>query len=201
MTSMTKHILVRKNMTGNRGQDAEEESSASEGKTETVGKPTGKAPDTQNVWDITETVTEEKTMEEIPPNTWEQAPQRLSPERCEVTGESSNHTGKVRQQEVTNKSPPDHASDQEDEEDTENLSEVNPKADQMEFTKEFQEFMNEAIDRLLKKPARNILAGRTNLSRARNRESLRKPYARKQKCFHQEMSAENLMTSETVEFH
>ena len=77
-------------MTGNREQDAEEESSASEGKTETVekptgketvgkptgketvGKPTGKAPDTQNVWDITETVMEERTMEEIPPNTQEQ---------------------------------------------------------------------------------------------------------------------------------
>ena len=75
---MTKHIPVRKNTTGNHEQDAEEEFSASEGKTETVGKPTGKetvrkptgkAPDTQNVWDITETVMEERTMEEIPPNT------------------------------------------------------------------------------------------------------------------------------------
>ena len=36
-------------MTGNCGQDAEEESPASEGETETVGKPTGKAPDMQNV--------------------------------------------------------------------------------------------------------------------------------------------------------
>ena len=82
-------------MTGNCGQDAEEESSASEGETETVGKPTGKAPDTQNVWDVTETVMEERTMEEIPPNTWEQVLQCLSPERREVTGESSNCTGKV----------------------------------------------------------------------------------------------------------
>ena len=49
MTSMTKCIPVHKNTTGNRGQDAEEESPASEGETETVGKPTGKAPDTQNV--------------------------------------------------------------------------------------------------------------------------------------------------------
>ena len=53
-------------------QDAKEESSASEGKTETVGKPTGKAPDTQNVWDVTETVMEERAMAEIPLNTWEQ---------------------------------------------------------------------------------------------------------------------------------
>ena len=53
--SMTKHIPVHKNMTGNHGQDVEEESSALEGKTETVGKPTGKAPDTQNVWEVTET--------------------------------------------------------------------------------------------------------------------------------------------------
>ena len=82
-------------MTGNHGQDAEEEPSASEGETETVGKPTGKAPDTQNVWDITETVMEERAVEEIPPNTWEQVLRYLSTERCEVTGESSNHTGKV----------------------------------------------------------------------------------------------------------
>ena len=61
-------------MTGNRGQDAEEESSASEGETETVGKSTGKVPDTQSVQDITETVTEERVMEEIPPNTQEQVP-------------------------------------------------------------------------------------------------------------------------------
>ena len=61
-------------MTGNRGEDAEEESSASEGETETVGKPTGKATDTQNVWDVTETVMEERAVEEIPPNTQEQAP-------------------------------------------------------------------------------------------------------------------------------
>ena len=129
MTSMTKCIPVHKNMTGNREQDAEEESSASEGETETVGKPTRKAPDTQNVQDVTETVMEERMMEEIPPNTWEQLLQRLSPERCEATGESSNHTGRVQQQEVTNESPPDQASDQEDEEDEENSSEVNCKAD------------------------------------------------------------------------
>ena len=95
MASMTKHIPVCKNMTGNYGQDAEEESLASEGETETVGKPTGKAPDMQNVWDVTETVTEERVVEEIPPNTWEQVPRHLLTERHEMTGESSNHTGKV----------------------------------------------------------------------------------------------------------
>ena len=63
-----------------------------------------------------------------------------------MTGESSNHTGKVSQQEVTKESPPDHESDQENEEDEESSSEVNCKADQMEFIKEFQEIMNEAID-------------------------------------------------------
>ena len=136
-------------MTGNREQDAEEESSASEGERETVGKPTGretvgkptgretvgkptgretvgkltgretvgkptgretvgkptgkeavgkptgKTPDMQNVWDVTETVTEKRTMEEIPLSTWEQVLQHLSPERCEVTGESSSRTGRV----------------------------------------------------------------------------------------------------------
>ena len=71
-----------------------------------------------------------------------------------MTGESSNHTGRVWQQEVTNKSPTDHTSDQENEKDEDNLSEVNPKDDRMEFIKEFQDFMNEAIEQLLKKPAR-----------------------------------------------
>ena len=71
-----------------------------------------------------------------------------------MTGESSNHTGRIQQQEVTNESPTDHTSDQENEEDEDNSSEVNRKADQVEFIKEFQDFMNEAIDRLLKKPVR-----------------------------------------------
>ena len=71
-----------------------------------------------------------------------------------MTGESSKHTGRVRQQEVTNESPTDHTSDQEDEEDKDNSSEVNCKDDQMEFIKEFQDFMNGAIEQLLKKPAR-----------------------------------------------
>ena len=62
-----------------------------------------------------------------------------------MTGESSNHTGRVWQQEVTNESPTDHTSDQENEEDKDNLSEVNHKADRVEFIKEFQDFMNEAI--------------------------------------------------------
>ena len=97
MNSMTKHLPVCKNTTGNHEQDAEEESSVSEGERETVGKPTGKTPDTQNVRDITETVTEKRTMEEIPPSTWEQVLRCLSTERREVTGESSSCTGRVRQ--------------------------------------------------------------------------------------------------------
>ena len=67
-------------------------------------------------------------MEEIPPNTREQVPRCLSPERREVTGESSNCTGRVWQQEVTNESPTEHTSDQENEEDKDNSSEVNCKA-------------------------------------------------------------------------
>ena len=125
MASMTKHIPVHKNMTGNHGQDAEEESPASEGETETVGKPTRKAPNTQNVQDVTETVTEERAVEEILPKTQEQVPRCLSTERREATGESSNCTGKVRPREVTKQSPPDHKSDQEDKEDEESSSEVN----------------------------------------------------------------------------
>ena len=56
-------------MTGNHEQDAEEESSASEGERETVGKPTGKTPEMQNVRNVTETVMEKRTMEEIPLST------------------------------------------------------------------------------------------------------------------------------------
>ena len=71
-----------------------------------------------------------------------------------MTGESSSRTGRVRQQEVTNKSLTDHTSDQENKEDEDNSSEVNYKDDRMELIKEFQDFMNEAIEQLLKKPAR-----------------------------------------------
>ena len=55
---------------------------------------------------------------------------------------------------MTKESPPDHKSDQGDKEDKDSSSEVNCKADQMEFIKEFQEIMNKAINQLLKKPAR-----------------------------------------------
>ena len=98
----------------------------------------------QNVWDITETVTEKRMMEEISLSTREQVPRCLSTERHEVTGESSSCTGRVWQQEVTNEPPTDHASDQDNDED--NSSEVNRKDDQVEFIREFQDFMNEAIE-------------------------------------------------------
>ena len=52
------------------GHEQVEEGTTASGKdARTVGKPTGKAPDMQNVWDVTETVTEERVVEEIPPNT------------------------------------------------------------------------------------------------------------------------------------
>ena len=60
-----------------------------------------------------------------------------------MAGESSSHTGRVWQQEVTNESPTDHASDQDNDEG--NSSEVNRKDDRVEFIREFQDFMNEAI--------------------------------------------------------
>ena len=77
----------------------------------------------QNVQNVTETVMEKRTMEEIPLSAQEQVPQCLSTERREVTGESSSCTGRVQQQEVTNEPPTDHASDQDNDED--NSSEVN----------------------------------------------------------------------------
>ena len=60
-----------------------------------------------------------------------------------MTGESSSCTERVRQQEVTNKAPADHASDQDNDED--NSSEVNHKDDRVELIREFQDFMNESI--------------------------------------------------------
>ena len=50
--------------------------------------------------------------------------------------------------------PQDHESDQEDSEDKESSSEVNQRGDRLEFIKELQEIMNEAIEQLLNKPAR-----------------------------------------------
>ena len=66
------------------GHEQVEGTTASGKDARTVGKPTGKAPDTQNVWDVTETVMEERVVEEIPLNTWEQVSRCLSMERCET---------------------------------------------------------------------------------------------------------------------
>ena len=71
-----------------------------------------------------------------------------------MTGESSNCTGKVWPQEVAKQPPPDHKSDQEEPEGEESSSEVNQRADRMEFIKDFQDAMNQAIEQLLNKPAR-----------------------------------------------
>ena len=71
-----------------------------------------------------------------------------------MTGESNNHTVKVWQREAAEQPSPDHKSDQEELEGKESSSEVNQRADQMEFIKEFQEAMNKAIEQLLNKPAR-----------------------------------------------
>ena len=71
-----------------------------------------------------------------------------------MAGESNNCTGKVWPQEVAKQPPPDHESDQEGLEDEESSSEVNQRADQMEFIKYFQDAMNQAIEQLLNKSAR-----------------------------------------------
>ena len=74
---MTKHTEVCK---PTEGREQVEEGTTTSGKNvRTVGKLTGKTPGTQNVRDVTKTVTEKRTMEEIPPSTWEQVLQR-----CEV---------------------------------------------------------------------------------------------------------------------
>ena len=80
---MTKCTEVCKPMT--EGHEQVEEGTTTSGKdARTVGKPTGKALDMQNVWDVTETIMEERMGEEIPPNTWEQVLQCLSTERREM---------------------------------------------------------------------------------------------------------------------
>ena len=61
----------------------------------TVRKLTGEATDAQSVRDVTETVMEERRVEEIPLKTREQVPRCLSMERHEVTGVSSRSMGKV----------------------------------------------------------------------------------------------------------
>ena len=48
----------------------------------------------------------------------------------------------------------DHASDQENTKDEESLSEVNQRADRLEFIREFQEIINKAIEQFLNKPVR-----------------------------------------------
>ena len=83
---MTKCTEVCKPMT--EGHEQVEEGMTASGKDgRIVGKPTRKVPDMQNVRDVTKTVTEERVVEEIPPNTWEQVSQHLSTERHEMTGE------------------------------------------------------------------------------------------------------------------
>ena len=85
-----------KNMAdGHEQEDGEEENTTWGSDVRTIRELTGETPDTQSVLDVTETVTEERRVEEIPLSTQEQVPQCLSTERCEVTGESSKCTGKV----------------------------------------------------------------------------------------------------------
>ena len=52
----------------------EEETTASGSIVGTVRKITGETPDAQSVWDVTGTVMEERRVEEILLNTWEQVP-------------------------------------------------------------------------------------------------------------------------------
>ena len=71
------------------------EVAASGNNVRTVGQPTGEMAGTQNIQTTTGTVMEERRVEETPLSTWEQVLQHLSPERREVTGESSKHSGKA----------------------------------------------------------------------------------------------------------
>ena len=141
--NMTKHVATCKNMANGHEQENIEEGATASGSNvrtvrqltgevttpgsnaRTVRQPTGETPGTQSIWNVTGTVMEKRRVEETAPSTQEQVPQHLSPERCEVTGESSKHTRKAQQQEVAEDPPQDHARDQEDTKDEENASEVN----------------------------------------------------------------------------
>ena len=68
-----------------------------------------------------------------------------------MTGESSKHTGEVCQQEAAEQPPLDHESDQDEPKYEEELAEVNQRADRLEFIREFQEMMDQAIEKLLSK--------------------------------------------------
>ena len=93
---MTKCVATHKSTTDSCEQEeVEEEATTSGSDARTVRKLTGETPDVQSIRDITETVTEERGVEEIPPNTREQVLRCLSMERCEVTGESSKRTERV----------------------------------------------------------------------------------------------------------
>ena len=115
-------------MTGGREQ-VEEGMTASGKDVRTVGKPPGKAPDMQNVQDVTETVMEERVVEEIPLN-----------------------NGEVHQWEAAEQPPLDHESDQGKPKYKEDLVEANQRADRLEFIREFWEMMDQAFEKLLSTP-------------------------------------------------
>ena len=97
---------------------------------------------------------EERVVEEIPLNIWEQVSWCLSMERHETTGESSKHTGEVHQQEGAEQPPLDQKSDQGEPKYKEDSAEANWRADRLEFIREFQEMMDQAFEKLLSKPVR-----------------------------------------------
>ena len=137
-----------------REAENEEEAITLGSDTRTVRKLTGETPDVQSVRDVTEAVTEERWMEEIPLETREQVLRCPSMERCELTGMSGKCTERVWHQEATNEPPQDHVSDQEELDNEENLLEASQRANRLEFIREFQEILNKAIEQLLNKSVR-----------------------------------------------
>ena len=102
-----------------------------------------------------------------------------------TAGTSGRGTERVWQQGAASEPLQDHESDQEESDDKENLLEASPRADRLEFIREFQEIMNKAIEELLNKPVRrHTYQKKINLNWTWNRRSIGKPYARKQTCLH-----------------
>ena len=197
---MTKCAATCKNTAnGCEQKDVEEETTASGSNARTVRKLTGETADTQSVREVTGAVMEERRVEEIPLNTWEQVLQCLSMERCEVTGESSEHTGKVWQWEMAEEPPQDHESDPEELKDEENSSEASWRADRLEFIREFQEIMNKAIEQLLNKPVRRHSDWK-NKPEPHMEQEKHKETIHKQRGFHNTTSTENLMMSKIAWF-
>ena len=177
---MPKRIIIRKNTTESRERVDGEESQADNASMDdasTVRRLTGEIDDMQSVVNVTETVTEERQVEEIPLETREKTPVRPSKERRELTETSERDMEHISQREKARESPRDHQSDPEAD-DEESSPEDSRNAVRRELINEFREIMNEAMDKLLRKPAKKQVRRNvepvSNTTQEQRRKTIRK---------------------------